>query len=73
MVMKIELTGDRAAAENIILEIRALAQKFSLKIPNVTVIREPAVVPKKPIPASGSVGDAEGDGRERTYTNARGL
>jgi hypothetical protein len=64
-VLTVALTGDRATVENIILEVRALAQKFGLVIPDVTVIREPAIVPKKAIPASDPVGDAEGSGSKR--------
>ena len=56
----ISLTGDRTMVENVILEVRALAQKFGLEIPDITVIREPTIVPKKAIPASDPVGDAEG-------------
>jgi hypothetical protein len=52
MVLTVELTGDRVTVENVILEVRALAQKFGLEIPDVTVICEPAIAPKKPIPAS---------------------
>ena len=44
--------------ENVILEVRALAEKFGLEIPDITVIREPTIVPKKAIPASDPVGDA---------------
>jgi hypothetical protein len=46
-VLTIALTGDRAMVENIILEVRALAQKCGLQIPNVFVVSDPAVVPKK--------------------------
>jgi hypothetical protein len=65
MVLTVELTGDRVTVENVILEVRALAQKFGLEIPDVTVICEPAIAPKKPIPASDSVGDAVANGSER--------
>jgi hypothetical protein len=64
-VLTVALTGDRAMVENVILEVRALAQKFGLEISDVTVIREPTVVPKKAIPASDPVGDTEGSGSER--------
>jgi len=64
MVLTLALTSDRPTVENVILEIRALAQKLGLEISDVAVIRKPAVVPKKAIPASDSVGDAEGHGSE---------
>jgi hypothetical protein len=62
MVLTVELTGDRVAAENVILEVRALAQKFGLEIPDFALIRQPAIVAKKVIPASDPVPDAEFDG-----------
>lgn len=64
-LLSVALSGDRAMVENVILEVRALAQKFGLKIPNVTVVSESAIVPKKAIPASEPVGDPEGDRSER--------
>ena len=48
-MLTVALTGDRAMVENV-LEVRALAQKFGLTGPHVTLIREPAIVPKKAIP-----------------------
>jgi hypothetical protein len=59
MVLTLALTSDRATVENVILEVRALAQKLGLDIPDVAVIRKPAVAPKKAIPASGPVRGAE--------------
>jgi hypothetical protein len=64
MVLTLALTGGRTTVENVILEIRALAQKLGLEISDVAVIREPAVVPKKAVPASAPAGDAEGNGSE---------
>ena len=64
-VLTVALTGDRAMVENVILEVRALAQKFGLEIPDVTVISQPTIAPKKPIPPSDPVGDTEGNGSER--------
>jgi hypothetical protein len=58
------LTGDRATAENVILEVRALAKKFGLVISDFALIRQPAIVAKKVIPASDPVPDAECDGLE---------
>jgi hypothetical protein len=62
MVLTLALTGDRAMVENVILEIRALAQKLGLEIPDVAVIRRPAIVPKTAIPASDPIGRADRDG-----------
>ena len=65
MVLTVAMTGDQAMVENLILEVRALAQKFGLGMPSAAVIREPAIVPKKAILASGPVGDTESNGSER--------
>jgi hypothetical protein len=40
MELGIALTGDRRAVENLILDVRAIAQRCGLKIPNIRVIRE---------------------------------
>lgn len=64
-LLTVALRGDRAMVENVILEVRALAQKFGLKIPNVTVVSESAIVPKRAMPASEPIGDPEGDRSER--------
>jgi hypothetical protein len=64
-VLTVALTGDRVMVENVILEVRALAQKFGLEIPDVTVICQPTIAPKKPILPLDPVGDTEGNGSER--------
>jgi translation elongation factor EF-Tu-like GTPase len=46
MQLKIDLAGDRRLAEDVILEIRALAQRFGLEAPQVSVVSRPAVGPK---------------------------
>lgn len=66
MVLTVALTGDRVMAENLILEVRALAQKFGLEIPDVTVIRKPRIAPKKVISASDIVDDGVGNGSDPT-------
>ena len=62
MVLTVALSGDRAMAENVILEVRALAQKLVLEISDVTVIGKPAIVPKKAIAESGPTGHEGRDG-----------
>jgi hypothetical protein len=57
MTLTLALSGDRAMVENVILEVRALAQQFVLEISDVAVIRKPAIVPKKVI-AESDVGHA---------------
>ena len=52
MTLTLALSGDRAMVENVILEVRALAQQFVLEISDVAVIRKPAIVPKKAIAKS---------------------
>jgi hypothetical protein len=46
MQLKIDLAGDRRLAEDVILKIRALAQRFGLDAPQVRVVSRPAVGPK---------------------------
>ncbi len=46
MQVKVVLAGDQRLAENVILEVRALAQRYGLEAPNVSVTRQPAVGPK---------------------------
>jgi hypothetical protein len=62
MVLTLALTGDRAMVENVILEVRALAQNLGLEIPDVAVIRKLAIVPKKAILASDPRARADCDG-----------
>lgn len=56
MMLTVALSGDRAMAENIILEVRALAQKLALELTDVAVIGKPAIVPKRAIAESGPTG-----------------
>jgi hypothetical protein len=46
MQMSVALMGDQRLAENLILEVRALAKRFGLEIPNVEIVRQPRVGPK---------------------------
>ena len=55
MVLTVELTGDRVAAESVILEILALAQKIGLKVPKYAVVQRPAINAKTVAPASDPV------------------
>jgi hypothetical protein len=64
MVLTVEMTGNRAMVEDVILEVRALALELGLEIPDVAVIREPTIVPKAPLDASDVVGNAERNGSE---------
>ena len=44
--LRIALTGDQRATENVILEVRAIARRFGLEIPSVKVVRQPLIAPK---------------------------
>jgi hypothetical protein len=46
MELRVALTGDQRVAENLILEVRAIAQRCGLEIPNIQVVRQPKVGPK---------------------------
>jgi hypothetical protein len=46
MELRVALTGDQRVTENLILEVRALAQHFGLEIPSIQVLRQPKVGPK---------------------------
>jgi hypothetical protein len=48
MELRVALTGDQRVAENLILEVRAIAQRCGLEIPNIQVVRQPKVGPKTP-------------------------
>jgi hypothetical protein len=41
--LRVVLTGDRRVTENLILEVRAIAQRCGLEMPSVQVIRQPNV------------------------------
>jgi hypothetical protein len=62
MVLTVALSGDRAMAENVILEVRALAQKLALEISDIAVTGKPAIVPKKAIAESDPAGHEGRDG-----------
>jgi hypothetical protein len=61
-MLTVALSGDRAMAENVILEVRALAQKLVLEISDVVVIGKPAIVAKKAIAESDPTGYEGGGG-----------
>lgn len=44
--LKVVLAGDQRLAENVILEVRALARRYGLEVPSVRVMRRPTVGPK---------------------------
>jgi hypothetical protein len=44
--LQVTLRGDRRVAENLILEVRALAQRCGLDIAEVAVIPQPKIGPK---------------------------
>ena len=44
--LEVVLAGDQRLAENLILEVRALAQRYGLGVPSVRVMRKAAVRPK---------------------------
>jgi hypothetical protein len=46
MQLSLALTGDQRFTENVILEVRALAQRFGLEIPSIKVERRRAIGPK---------------------------
>jgi hypothetical protein len=56
MMLTLALSGDRVMVENVILDVRALAQKLALEISDVAVIDKPGIVPKKPVADSDTVG-----------------
>jgi hypothetical protein len=46
MELRVALTGDQRVAEDLILEVREIAQRFGLEIPNIQVLRQPKIAPK---------------------------
>ncbi len=44
--LEVVLAGDRRLAENVILEVRALAERYGLEVPEAKVVRETAARPK---------------------------
>jgi hypothetical protein len=52
MQMRVALTGDRRLAENLILEVRAMAARCGLEPPTVEVASQPRVGAKVKLPSS---------------------
>jgi hypothetical protein len=48
MELRVAVSGDQRVVENLILEVRAIAQRCGLEIPNIRVVRQPKVGPKTP-------------------------
>jgi hypothetical protein len=46
MEFRVAVTGDRRMVENLILEVRAIAERCGLQIPNVEVINQSDTSPK---------------------------
>jgi hypothetical protein len=46
MQLSVALTGDQRLAENLIVEVRAMAKRYGLEIPSVEIVRQPRVGPK---------------------------
>ena len=53
MQMSVDLTGDQRLAENVILEVRAIAKRYGLETPNVEIVRQPRVGPKVKLTSAG--------------------
>ena len=51
MQMRVALTGDRRLAENLILEVRAMAARCGLEPPAVEVVSQPRGGPKVKLPS----------------------
>jgi hypothetical protein len=43
MELRVVVAGDRRVTENLILEVRAFAQRFGLEMPGIKIIRQPRV------------------------------
>jgi hypothetical protein len=57
MQLKVGVKGDQRLAENVILEVRDLARRFSLEIPSIRIVRRPSMgakVPKHKVPKQKS-------------------
>lgn len=46
MRLEVVIKGDRRLAENVILEVRAVARRYGLEIPTIQVMQRPSVGPK---------------------------
>jgi len=53
MQLSVGLTGDQRLAENLILEVRAIAKRYGLETPNVEIVRQPRVGPKVKLTSAG--------------------
>jgi hypothetical protein len=62
MMLTLALSGDRVMVENVILEVRALAQKLALEISDVAVIDKPEIVPKRAVADSDTMGHGDRGG-----------
>jgi hypothetical protein len=49
MQMSVAFTGDQRSAESLILEVRAMAERYGLEMPSVEIVRRPRVGPKVPV------------------------
>ena len=47
MQLKVVLKGDQRLAENLIIEVRAIAKRHGLESPRISVMRQSAVVAKQ--------------------------
>jgi hypothetical protein len=47
MQLRVVLKGDQRLAENVILEVRAIAKRRGLESPRISVMRQSSVAPKK--------------------------
>ena len=52
LTLQLDVAGDRRAAENVILEVRAVAERLGLNIADIQVTDEPAQAAKKRKPPS---------------------
>jgi hypothetical protein len=46
MQLSVALTGDQRLTENLILEVRDVAKRYGLEIPDIQVRRQPRLGPK---------------------------
>jgi hypothetical protein len=56
MQLKVVLKGDQRLAENLIIEVRAIAKRHGLEDPGVSVMRQSSVVAKQKKAASRKSG-----------------
>lgn len=45
--IEVVLAGDRRLAEEVVLEVQALAQRYGLEVPSATITSQAAAKPKK--------------------------